>query len=284
MAPLKKALSLFRRNPILFGPELLVTLGAAGLMALVMRFLFFGLEPVNFSLYGGVAFLVAVPSLFIAPGFVSGLLTANREVSQKGRATWADFFAGLGTYYWRVVGGAIILGLVAGILGGLLGAPRRETLFFQTAEGSSLFMAILRSQATPGLLLSAVVDCFLVIAAFLWYPAVALDNEKALSAIGRALEVFRQKPGLFLTLGLLYWLLNELSGLLGLFALGLQNVPYTFFPLDRGRFSGSPFWPLPTGLFHRLILFSVIFGAIAVLLKAYFRLAFFLGYQEAKTQ
>lgn len=284
MVLLKRALSLFRLNPILFGPELLVTLGAAGLMALVMRFLLFGSDPVNISLVGGVAFLVTVPSLLIAPGFLSGLLTANREVSQKGRATWADFFAGLGTYYWRVVGGAIILGLVAGILGGLLGVPRRETCLFQIAEGSSLFMAILHSQATPGLLLAAVVDYFLIIAVFLWYPAVALDNEKVLSAIGRALQVFRQKPGLFLALGFLYWLLNELSGLVGFFAFGLQNVPDTLLSLDRGRFSGFPFWPFPTGHFYRLILFSIIFGAIGVLLKAYFRLVFFLGYHEAKTQ
>lgn len=60
--------------------------------------------------------LVSLISLLATPAVVSGMWSVSREAVLRGRAGWKDFWSGLATYYWRLVGLALLAGLAVSVI------------------------------------------------------------------------------------------------------------------------------------------------------------------------
>lgn len=123
---------------------------------------------------------VALAVAVAAPAVASGYNAVVGQAHRHRRASWRDFASHLGTYYWRVAGGALLAGMVLAAVAGSPAGPAAAGL------GPTVALVLITLAAEP------------------WFAAVVLDNAGTLAGLSRAARsLWRSFPSYLGPLGLL---------------------------------------------------------------------------------
>jgi hypothetical protein len=119
-----------------------------------------------------------------APAVASGYNAVVGKAENEGRAGLRDFFGNLGAYYWRVVGGGLLAGLVVAPFAGFYATP-------EPAPAGVMWAATLAA-----VLIAAVSE--------VWFAAVVLDGVGVFEGVARSFgALFRSFADFAWPLGLL---------------------------------------------------------------------------------
>jgi hypothetical protein len=114
---------------------------------------------------GGTLLLLALVAAALAPAIASGFNAMVGAAARHQPVTIRVFTTNLGRYYWRIMGGALLTGLVLALLGLLLGQ---------------------RGAYSGGFSLASVISLLLGYFSHLWFAAVVVDDAGAIAAVGLA--------------------------------------------------------------------------------------------------
>lgn len=134
-------------------------------------------SPVPRGEVAGEMVLVALFGLLLAPAILSGLYSVSRAVVVNGRGKWSDFRSGLWTYWWRLVGLALLGSLAVTIGALILGVKGADMGFGQLPD----FNELMRFDTTyPLFVVLYLVGRYLVSPVV---PAMVIEQTPAVKAI-----------------------------------------------------------------------------------------------------
>jgi hypothetical protein len=115
------------------GANVFPTLMVLGRLGPAMR------SPAQARESAGEMLLMLLFTVLVLPAVSSGLYAVSRAVVMYGRAGWKDFWSGLGTYWWRIVGLFSLMTLAVILVFVALGFDRGSFLFDAIPTPDRLF-------------------------------------------------------------------------------------------------------------------------------------------------
>lgn len=154
---------------------------------------------------------VVLLSFFTMMAIVAGQAGMYARASAGERATTNDFFAGVRRFYWRFLGGSLLLSLLGIIFAVIFFGGLLEQLFFHiqsdpTFSASGLLFAALRTAplAIAGFLVFLVAGLLLS----LWSKIMVIDDKGAVPAILESPRFVARNLGPVLAMGVISWLVT----------------------------------------------------------------------------
>lgn len=222
-------------NPVLLLPEAVLVFGPVVVVLLVT------ILASTAGLIGATLLsLMVLLMLAFFPALSSGLMVMCRETVLQGQASWQAFQNGLGNFYWRLVGGFLLLMLASGLLmlpfisGVQPGLEQLSSLPSSGVNPPSIEGLEFPSGFQRQLLFMLLFQLILIFSVSMWQPAVAFADTGILAGIDQSLRfVFAHfLPVLILFFGqwgieaVLTLFSGSLSGFGGML-LSLAAVPLT---------------------------------------------------------
>lgn len=218
-----EAWSVLKRNWIVVWFPFLMGLGLilALLILLVAVVIGSGLAPelaeaenMNWAAFSGLfrsMLLVGVAAFFAMMAIVAGQAGMYAQASAGERATTDDFFGGIRRFYWRFLGGSLLLSLVGLVFGVIFFSSLFTQLFFYlqsnpTYSFPGLLLGALSTapQAIFGFLLFLVAGLLLS----LWSKIMVVDDKGAIPAILESPRLVAKNFGPVLVFGVISWLVT----------------------------------------------------------------------------
>ncbi len=201
-------------------------------------------ENIHWAAFSGLfrTMLVVGLAAFVAMmAIMAGQAGMYARASGGERATTDDFFGGIRRFYWRFLGGSLLLSLIGIIFGVIFFGSLFGQLFFYlqsnpTYSFSGLLLGALNTapQAIVGFLLFLVAGLLLS----LWTKMVVIDDKGAVPAILESPRLVARNFGPVLVLGVISWLVTTIiqsiadnGGLSSLLSTGLSLVWTAYYQL-----------------------------------------------------
>ncbi len=134
------------------------------------------------SQYGGLYMLVTFALVLGLPAVVSGMAALAKAGAEREHPDLTDFWGGMGTYYWRVVGAYVLVSLGSAAISALVGGYRGGTAGGILGEGF------------PAWAVNMVGAYFFTP----WIAAAAVDGVSTVEAISRGIKFAWNNPYLLI--------------------------------------------------------------------------------------
>lgn len=178
--------------PEILLPALLVD-GGFGALALLLAIRVVGrlpASPAQARDFAGGGLLIALIAIIAVPAIASGLYSVTRAVVVYGRGRWSDFWSGLGTYWWRLVGLSLLATLALTAVGIAVGFGMISNSFGQIPRLEDFLYMRTTSLVLLGLYFVARYFVTPVI------PAMVIEQTSAVESIGLGFRFAWKNPSI----------------------------------------------------------------------------------------